>query len=1280
MTGLPTLLLKELKQTLFDCGPFGSDIALRAVFADDRIDLWKNKIPGVITPQERVEQFVSVFLDLENRLGQNGLALFLHVLYDRTEQRDSCCQRLKDVMIKVDAALGCNFAPQSAPQPVTSPPLALNHHFICYAPRDGAAHAQRLHAALTEAGLRPWLDLRDTPSGYDPEAAREGALRDCAAVLLVLTPSAADVQSDCVGEWRRALRYKKPVFPLRIVPGVDAPLALGRRPVLDFTGALAPAVDDLRRALDDLTTPAGQLRELEYRLADAERELRGASRDQRMRVEQDIAQLEKEIQAQRIVANNPQAAARAAEKRTEAALERERKPERPVAGRATTKFINPPPLIAPSYFQDRHVENRLIGDFLRDPARRVLTVVGRAGVGKTAMVCRLLKALESGHLPDDLGALPVSGIVYLSAVGSRRVSFPNLFEDLLKLLPTGERAPLEALYKDPQKSVAAKLHPVLSAFAQTVTTPVVLLLDNFEDLLDPATHAFADAEVDAALRALLDAPPHPVKVLLTTRIAPRDLLVLHPELQMTVPLDKGLPSPHAEEVLRAGDPTGVLELKNASDEYLASACEYTRGYPRALEALTAALNADRATTLEELLAGDPPENVVEALVGQAYSRLDPLAQKVMQGLAVFGRPVPPAAVDYLLQPTLSGIDSAPVLNRLVNARFVAKEAGRYYMHPVDRAYALQRLPAGSPEDRPSPPLSDLDRLFQPLPAKSRGVAPSDDSPPYSLLPTSYSLLRRAADYFRETRAPRAEWKTLADLAPHLAEIDLRCAAGDYDAAARVLTGIDFDYLLLWGHYRLMIDQHERLQGKLSDATLKRISVGNLGMAYESIAEIPNAIACYEKAFASAQEAKNKQAEGAWLGNLGNCYYHMGQTRRAIEVYEQALAIAYEIGDRGTEGIVLGNLGACYVSLGQTRRAIEFYEQALQIAKEIGDRRGEGIRLGNLGGRYADLGQTRRAIEFYEQALVIAREIGDRGGEGRHLGNLGICYADLGQTRRAIEFYEQALAIAREIGDRRNEGAYLSNLGNRYADLGQIRRAIEVYEQALAIAREIGDRRGEGAVLSNLGSRYGELGDYQRALEYYELALGNAREIGNRYGEAKRLRGMVEILIDQQLLNEALLHLQESIKIGAELSSPEVNSETHYSLALAYLCADDLPSARAAAEEARRYDYLTNNANVLALLGVIAAQQGDAEAAHECFAAARAHAEELLALTPENYNALDAQALALAGLGDVEAARVAYQAARVINSDAGIVQRATRLLAQLPGIEPFWEPADPADPE
>jgi hypothetical protein len=284
------------------------------------------------------------------------------------------------------------------------------------------------------------------------------------------------------------------------------------------------------------------------------------------------------------------------------------------------------------------------------------------------MVCRLLKALEAGHLPDDLGPLSVDGIVYLSPKGLRQVTLPHLYADLCKLLPPKPGEFLDAVYRNPQATAGAKMQAVLEAMPHGRT---VVLLDNFEEVVDSETGKLYDRELEEALRALLELPAHGVKVIITTRVAPRALLLTQPGRQSLLTLDEGLESPYAENILRAMDADRKLGLRDAPQALLATARWRTRGYPRALEALYAILATDRSTTLEEVLADAArllPENVVEALVGEAFSRLDPLAQQVMQALAALAAPVPEAAVDYLLQPYVPGIDSAPVLRRLVNIR------------------------------------------------------------------------------------------------------------------------------------------------------------------------------------------------------------------------------------------------------------------------------------------------------------------------------------------------------------------------------------------------------------------------------------------------------------------------------------------------------------------------------------------------------------------------------------------------------------------------------------
>ena len=255
----------------------------------------------------------------------------------------------------------------------------------------------------------------------------------------------------------------------------------------------------------------------------------------------------------------------------------------------------------------------------------------------------------------------------------------------------------------------------------------------------------------------------------------------------------------------------------------------------------AILSADRYTTLREVLNDAEkflPEHVVEKLVGEAFNRLDPAAEQIMQALAVYARPVPPAAIDYLLQPYCPvGQQGSP--QPISQHARPPVERRAVLPSSIDQTYALGRIPKGDEFDRDTMGLPSL-------PAMRCGI------------------VRRI---IFELRKPRAEWKTINDLAAQLDEFDLRYAGQDYDTAASVLLDIDFDYLLLWGHARRVVELHERLRGKLSDAWLHGGS-GIWEPPMPRIGRIRDAIECGEQALAIARETGNRNNEGAWLGNLG----------------------------------------------------------------------------------------------------------------------------------------------------------------------------------------------------------------------------------------------------------------------------------------------------------------------------------------------------------------------------------------------------------------------------
>ena len=709
-------------------------------------------------------------------------------------------------------------------------------------------------------------------------------------------------------------------------------------------------------------------------------------------------------------------------------IQRERVPAEPQPVRVS-KFVNPPPPRRRARFQGRQAETRRLARYVADPAIRMVSVVGRAGIGKTVMVCRLLKGLEVGRIPDvegELATITVGGIVYLSSNGVHKVEYPTLIADLQRLLPAGQAQRLRRIYRDPRHAPAEMMLALLEAFP--ARDPVVVLLDNLESVMDTEREILTDEALYQALSAVLTAPTHAVTVIATTRVAPTALLIVEPARQHQLQVNEGLGSPDAQTVLRELDDDGRLGLRDAPDELLDGLRRHTRGFPRALEAVKAILDGDATLTPQDLLDRTrylPEDRVMQVLVGEAYEQLDAPARQVMQALSVYPAPVSAVGVDFLLQPVNPTTNAAPILTRLVRRQLARFQGLHYSVHPLDREYARGQLPAGSPGDSPA--------AF-----------------------TLTGLQARAADYFTQIRTPRESWRTLEDVRPQLAEFELRCDTGDYDTAAAVLTDIDFDYLRVWGHNRTLLELYGRIHGRITDPTLNSVHLTSLGLCYYRLGDYRRAIELHTEALAIDREIGDREGEGANLGNLGLCHSSLGDYRQAIELHTQALAIARSIADRRGEGIDLGNLGEPYRYLGDYREAVDLYTQALAIFREVGDRQGEGIDRGNLGLCHSSLGDYRQAIELHTQALAIARSIAYRQLEANALAWLGGCHHCLGDYEQAIDLHTQALAIHRDVGHRYGEANVLDYLGRAFLASGHARQALTLLEQAVRIADATGD--------------------------------------------------------------------------------------------------------------------------------------------------------------------------------------------------------------------------------
>ena len=645
--------------------------------------------------------------------------------------------------------------------------------------------------------------------------------------------------------------------------------------------------------------------------------------------------------------------------------------------RGRQRVVNLRPLNV-THFKDRLREMRALCEHLADASVRLVSVVGRGGMGKTALVSRVLadleRGLETSEVSETSEVWQVDGILYLSA-RSTGLGLERIYTDVGRMLGEPTASKLAARWADRDVSLASKVEYLLETMRDGL---YLVLLDNLED------HLTEDGDiVEEGLRLFVErclTQPGGARLIATSREQVKiAAAALHSA--RSILLHEGLSEDDAVALLRELDPQRTLGLCDAPADDLRRVARLTRGIPRALEILAGILHEDPTTSLPKLLADEAifGVEVVEQLVAEGYQRLGDDDRRVMEALAVLDRPVDETAVAYLLHPWLPGLDVRACLRRLVNSYFVSANriTGQYSLHPLDRDYAYRQLP--------------------------------DDEEAVTYNRRNLEL--RAADFYTSIRKPKSEWKTIDDLAPQLAEFEHRVCAGDYDGACRILDPIDYSFLYQWGHYAWLVELRESLWGRLTDRRLQVDNLDSLGRSYRILGRVEEAKDALEEALDIVRKMHERREEERILGHLGSAYRDLGQVEKAKESLEEALVIAREIGDREGECQQLGRLGSVYYVLGHVEDAIERLEEALNVAGEIGDRRYEGYWLHRLGIAYRALGQVERAIESHERALAIAlHEISEPRVQTRNLLELGKVLLTMGMIEEAQKLCADALDL------------------------------------------------------------------------------------------------------------------------------------------------------------------------------------------------------------------------------------------------------------------------------
>lgn len=228
------------------------------------------------------------------------------------------------------------------------------------------------------------------------------------------------------------------------------------------------------------------------------------------------------------------------------------------------------------------------------------------------------------------------------------------------------------------------------------------------------------------------------------------------------------------------------------------------------------------------------------------------------------------------------------------------------------------------------------------------------------------------------------------------------------------------FLELLGDYPAAEDatrQALELAERLGDLELTASSRMNLATVVWRQGDLPAARGLLEQVVGDSRGTGREQQLSAALGNLGTVALSAGDTKTALAHFDKALALAEDLGQVWKTAGVISNRGIAHAYAKDTRSARADFSRALELQRSIDDITGISKTLTNLGVSHLDSGELVEAERYFNEAMPLCAKAGNRSAVADLTINLGIISQWRDDHEAAHRSYARALEIRREIGAR-----------------------------------------------------------------------------------------------------------------------------------------------------------------------------------------------------------------------------------------------------------------------
>ncbi len=672
---------------------------------------------------------------------------------------------------------------------------------------------------------------------------------------------------------------------------------------------------------------------------------------------------------------------------------------------------------------------------LRDGDFTVVVLHGIGGQGKSTLATRIANRLGANF--RTLAVKPVRRAGE-SAIECARRTVDDLLDEFRTAFMDADRPDVYKRLTNPNYAPADKLRSAVDAMNEV---PFLLVLDNWEDVLDLATGAVADDALATFYRRLMTHLTRTSRAIVTTRILP-DTTPTNARLVRVLGSLKDFKDYEFRKFLRR-DPAVAKRMHpgDLSDDLVQKLHAAIGGTPRFLGLLRTLLRTHDAGDLEaELEEGSglvarQRDAYLEGIFGEKlFASLTDDGRLVVTRLAVSILPVP---ADGVAAATGLPLDRATAAAR--NAarygllqEFVEAERPTLYLPPGLLAGWLAR-PDRLPIEAASAAHLALAGFWKDVYEKDRGAEVRtgfldgfDACCRHARYGGNPVLALWAGNIMAETLHRFAEWararRVLEDVIPGATEEE-----GELGRAWYGLASIDLD------------------EGKYEDARKK-----------------------FAKSLAIQERNKATFREAAVWHQLALIDYYEGKYSDARDKLAKSETIMQSIGDTSGEANFWHSLACIDLEEGKYEDARDKYEKSLDLKQRTGDISGEAATWLQLS--QIDLHEEKyeEARDKCEKSLELKQQSGATAGEAYGWHQLASIDFAEGKYDDARDKFARAITIRQRVGDTPGVAITWVQLGNIDIEEGKLNDARDKLTKSLAILQMIGQKAMEATVWQRLG--------------------------------------------------------------------------------------------------------------------------------------------------------------------------------------------------------------------